>query len=147
MEEPQDGVALTTPLQFNVQVGNPRVELRLVMSAAAYAIADPCRQHLAAGDALSGQFVGRWVLGLADTGVSPERLTYLNGRTDWGLFGAGLVTLQCARLRIRAAVLLRVVHIYPRVSAKSAVFLFFVWLRRRVLSGSGDLRSWRVARS
>jgi hypothetical protein len=56
-----------TPLQVNVHVRNPSVELRLVMSAAAHAIADPCRQHLAAGDALSRQFVGRRLLGLADT--------------------------------------------------------------------------------
>lgn len=53
VEEPQHRVPLTTPLQLNAQVGNPSIELCLVMSTAAHAIADPCRQHLAAGDALS----------------------------------------------------------------------------------------------
>jgi hypothetical protein len=43
---------------LNVQVGNPRVEIRFVMGAAAHAIADPRRQHLAAGDALSRPIVG-----------------------------------------------------------------------------------------
>src|SRR5258708_7539951 len=66
-EDTQHEITLATPLHLSVQVGNPRVELLLVMSAAAHAIAYACRQHLAAGDALSWQFVGRWFLGLADT--------------------------------------------------------------------------------
>src|SRR5260370_33011466 len=63
----QPEITLAPPLHLIVQVGTPRVELLRVMSAAAHAIADPCRQHLAAGDALSWQFVGRRFLRLADT--------------------------------------------------------------------------------
>ena len=51
-------VTLATPLHLLVQVGNPRVEVRLVMRAAGHAIADPHGQHLAAVDALSWPIVG-----------------------------------------------------------------------------------------
>ena len=58
IEQPQHAIQLAMPLQFNIHVGDPPVELRLVMGAAAHAIADPHRQHLAAGDALSWPIVG-----------------------------------------------------------------------------------------
>src|SRR5262245_55009224 len=57
-EPHQHEITLATPLYLRVHVGNPRVEFRLVMGAAAYAIANPLRQHLAAGDALSWPIVG-----------------------------------------------------------------------------------------
>src|SRR6266404_5632681 len=58
-EEPQHVSTRATPLHLSAQVGDPRVELRLVMGAATHAIADPRRQRLSAGDALSGPIVGR----------------------------------------------------------------------------------------
>jgi hypothetical protein len=40
-EEPLHEITLATPLHLLVQVGSPRVEIHLVMGAAAHAIADP----------------------------------------------------------------------------------------------------------
>ena len=56
-EPHQHEITLTTPLHLFVQVGDPRVELLLIMRPAAHAIADPRRQRLAAGDALSWRIV------------------------------------------------------------------------------------------